>query len=132
MRRTGLLHAELNRVIAAMGHTDTLVIGDVGLPVPPGVPCIDLAVLPGTPSFAAVFDAIYAELAVERATLAHEIHGFNKALESLADRLRADGVGVDEVSHDDFKRLCARAAAVVRTGETSPYSNIILHAGVTF
>ncbi|SEO35272.1 D-ribose pyranase [Luteibacter sp. UNC138MFCol5.1] len=132
MRRTGLLHAELNRVIAAMGHTDTLVIGDVGLPVPPGVPCIDLAVLPGTPSFAAVFDAIYAELAVERATLAHEIHGFNKALESLADRLRADGVGVDEVSHDDFKRLCARAVAVVRTGETSPYSNIILHAGVTF
>lgn len=132
MRRTGLLHAELNRVIAAMGHTDTLVIGDVGLPVPPGVPCIDLAVLPGTPSFVAVFDAIYAELAVERATLAHEIHGFNKALESLADRLRADGVGVDEVSHDDFKRLCARAVAVVRTGETSPYSNIILHAGVTF
>jgi len=132
MRRRGLLHAELNRVIAAMGHTDTLVIGDVGLPVPPGVPCIDLAVLPGTPSFAAVFDAVYAELAVESATVAREIHGRNEALVALSTRLRGDGLGVEEVSHDDFKHLCARAVAVVRTGETSPYANVILHAGVTF
>jgi len=132
MKRRGLLHAELNRVIAAMGHTDTLVIGDVGLPVPPGVPCIDLAVLPGTPSFTAVFDAVYAELAVESATVAREIHGRNEALVTLSARLRGEGVGVEEVSHDDFKHLCARAVAVVRTGETSPYANVILHAGVTF
>jgi D-ribose pyranase len=132
MRRHGLLHAELNRVIAAMGHTDTLVIADVGLPVPPGVPCIDLALLPGTPSFAAVFEAVYAELAVERLTVASEIHRKNPALVDLSTRVRAEGVGVDEVSHDDLKRLAARAVAVVRTGETSPYANVILHAGVTF
>lgn len=132
MRRSGLLHAELNRVIAAMGHTDTLVIGDVGLPVPHGVPCIDLAVLPGTPSFAAVFEAIYAELAVESVTLAREIHAKNPSMAALGKRLADDGLVVDEISHDDFKRLTARAVAVVRTGETSPYANVILHAGVTF
>ncbi|HXP00785.1 MAG TPA: D-ribose pyranase [Luteibacter sp.] len=132
MRRSGLLHAELNRVIAAMGHTDTLVIGDVGLPVPHGVPCIDLAVLPGTPSFAAVFEAIYAELAVESVTLAREIHAKNPSMAALGKRLADDGLVVDEISHDDFKRLAARAVAVVRTGETSPYANVILHAGVTF
>jgi len=132
MRRSGLLHAELNRVIAAMGHTDTLVIADVGLPVPHGVPCIDLAVLPGTPSFTAVFDAVYAELAVERVTVAREIHERNPALVALSRRLAGDGLTVDEVSHDDLKRLTARAVAVVRTGETSPYANVILHAGVTF
>jgi D-ribose pyranase len=132
MRRSGLLHAELNRVIAAMGHTDTLVIGDVGLPVPHGVPCIDLAVLPGTPSFTAVFEAIYAELAVESVTLAREIHAKNPSMAALGKRLADDGLVVDEISHDDFKRLTARAVAVVRTGETSPYANVILHAGVTF
>lgn len=132
MRRSGLLHAELNRVVAAMGHTDTLVIGDVGLPVPPGVPCIDLAVVPGTPSFASVFDAVYAELAVERVTIASEIHARNRAMVDLSARLRGDGIGTDEVPHDELKRLCARAVAVVRTGETSPYANVILHAGVTF
>lgn len=132
MRRHGLLHAELNRVIAAMGHTDTLVIADVGLPVPHGVPCIDLALVPGTPSFANVFEAIYAELAVEAVTFASEIHEKNAALVALADRLTGEGVARSEVSHDDFKRLTARAVAVVRTGETAPYANVILHAGVTF
>lgn len=132
MKRNGLLHAELNRVIAAMGHTDTLVIGDVGLPVPPGVPCIDLAVLPGAPSFATVFEAVYAELAVEGATVASEIRSRNPALVALAGKLESDGVAVRELPHEDFKRLCAKAVAVVRTGETSPYANVILHAGVTF
>lgn len=132
MRRSGLLHAELNRIIAAMGHTDTLVIADVGLPVPHGVPCVDLAVLPGTPSFAAVFDAVYAELAVESVTMAREIHERNAALVALSRRLAGDGLAVDEVTHDELKQLTARAVAVVRTGETSPYANVILHAGVTF
>ncbi|MET0503694.1 MAG: D-ribose pyranase [Luteibacter sp.] len=132
MRRSGLLHAELNRVIAAMGHTDTLVIADVGLPVPHGVPCIDLAVLPGTPSFAQVFEAVFAELAVESVTFASEIHERNPALVALTERLATDGLGLSEVSHEDFKRLAARAVAVVRTGETAPYANVILHAGVTF
>lgn len=132
MRRSGLLHAELNRLIAALGHTDTLVIADVGLPVPAGVPCIDLAVLPGLPGFAEVFEAIYAELAVEAATVAHEVHARNPAMVALGERLRADGVAVHELSHEDFKRACAQARAVVRTGETAPYANIILHAGVTF
>jgi len=132
MRRTGLLHAELNRVIAAMGHTDTLVIADVGLPVPRGVPCIDLAVLPCLPSFVQVFDAICAELALESATFAQEIHQKNPALVALADRLKHSGMLVDEISHADFKLRCASAVAIVRTGETSPYANVILHAGVTF
>ena len=132
MRRQGLLHAELNRVIAAMGHTDTLVIADVGLPVPPGVPCIDLAVVAGLPQFADVFNAVCSELAVERITLASEIHTHNSAMVALATRLRGDGLTVDELAHDDFKRACAGARAIVRTGETSPYANVILHAGVTF
>lgn len=132
MKRSGLLHAELNRVIAAMGHTDTLVIADVGLPVPAGVPCIDLAVLPGVPAFAQVFEAIWAELAVEAVTFAEEIRAHNPPLVALAKRLAAEGVTVNEVRHELFKQQCARACAVVRTGEHSPYANVIMHAGVTF
>lgn len=132
MRRSGLLHAELNRVIAAMGHTDTLVIADIGLPVPLGVPCIDLAVLPGVPGFAQVFEAIWAELAVEAVTFAEEIHGHNDAMASLGKRLAGEGIAVREISHALFKQHCANACAIVRTGEHSPYANVMLHAGVTF
>lgn len=132
MKRHGLLHAELNRIVAAMGHTDTLVIADVGLPVPPGVVCIDLAVVGGLPSFLAVFEAVFAELCVERVTFAREVQQANPSVATLASGLISRNTIVDEVSHDEFKRLCASAVAVVRTGETSPYANAILHAGVTF
>lgn len=36
MKKTPLLNVALSRVIAGMGHGDILVIGDAGLPVPPG------------------------------------------------------------------------------------------------
>lgn len=37
MKKTPLLNIALSRVIASLGHGDILVIGDAGLPVPPGV-----------------------------------------------------------------------------------------------
>jgi D-ribose pyranase len=36
------------------------------------------------------------------------------------------------VTHDEFKQLSKGARAIVRTGECSPYANIILVAGVVF
>ncbi len=48
MKRTALLHAELSHAIASLGHGDMLVIGDVGLPIPPGPRRIDLALTPAS------------------------------------------------------------------------------------
>ena len=40
------------------GHTDTIVIGDCGLPVPDGVKKIDLALKLGTPRFLEVVEEL--------------------------------------------------------------------------
>ena len=37
MQKIGILNSEIAKVLADMGHTDTIVIGDCGLPVPDGV-----------------------------------------------------------------------------------------------
>ncbi|MDX1466776.1 MAG: RbsD/FucU domain-containing protein, partial [Halomonas sp.] len=58
MKRQGLLNAPLATLIAELGHTDTVVIADAGLPIPPGVPRVDLALRPGLPGFLEVFDAL--------------------------------------------------------------------------
>jgi D-ribose pyranase len=58
MKKQGILHPELSEVIASLGHTDTLVVADAGLPVPPGVRRIDLAVAGGVPPFMDVLKAI--------------------------------------------------------------------------
>ena len=53
MKKTPLLNIALSRLIASLGHGDILVIGDAGLPVPPGVELIDLALGSGlTPAAA--------------------------------------------------------------------------------
>ena len=127
MKRTTLLHAELSGLIAAMGHGDLLVIGDAGLPVPPGVRCIDLAVTRGVPRFLDVLDAVLAELVVERSAWAGE------AGADLQQALRARDLGTPAtLAHDAFKALSRDARAIVRTGEFTPYANVALWSGVAF
>jgi D-ribose pyranase len=130
MKRTTLLHAELSRVIAGMGHGDLLVIGDAGLPIPPGPQCIDLAVMRGVPSFADVLTAVLSELQVERAVVAQEACGPDGALPGWCGQLLP--LVPDTVAHAQFKQLCLRAKAMVRTGECTPYMNVLLYAGVAF
>ena len=69
MKKTGVLHAQLSRIIAAMAHGDMLVIGDAGLPVPPGVEFVDLALKEGVPGFLETVETVLTELHVEEAII---------------------------------------------------------------
>ncbi|MDH6591399.1 D-ribose pyranase [Variovorax sp. TBS-050B] len=131
MKRSPLLHAELSQVIAALGHGDMLVIGDAGLPIPDGPRRIDLAVARGVPRLAEVLEAVLSEMQVEAVVIADE------ALPNSATQLpgwypSSLGLAPQTVSHEEFKRRSARARAIVRTGECTPYANIMLVAGVAF
>ena len=134
MKKTPLLNIALSRVIAGLGHGDIVVIGDAGLPVPPGVELIDLALTPGIPDFASVLRVVLSEMQVERHVLAEEIIQAAPPALVEVERLRGEGaIGPCQLlTHAEFKVLCQQARAVVRTGECKPYSNIALVAGVTF
>ena len=129
MKRTALLHAELSHAIATLGHGDMLVISDVGLPIPNGPRRIDLALTPGIPAVADVLRVVLTELQVEKAVIATE--AMERAQGLLPSWCQLP-VTPQTVSHDEFKRLTERARVVVRTGECTPYANVILVAGVTF
>jgi D-ribose pyranase len=131
MKKTMLLNAELSQLIAAMGHGDQLVIADAGLPVPPGTRCIDLAVSGGVPSFDQVLVAVLSELQVEHAVAAGEMLDRSPALAGVL-RARLGAIPLAHVDHATFKARSAGARAIVRTGEFTPYANVILSAGVVF
>lgn len=131
MKKTRLLNSLISEVISKMGHTDMLAIGDCGLPIPKDVLRIDLAIERGNPTFTEVLDVVLDELVVEKITLANEIKQNNpKILSEVSNKL--NGVKCDFVSHEDFKNITKSCVAVIRTGEASPYANIILHSGVKF
>jgi D-ribose pyranase len=131
MRSRGIINAQLSRVLSQLRHTDLLVIADSGLPVAvDGPEVVDLAVVYGVPSFETVFRAVLAEIVVEAATAASEMTDGNPACWSmLREALERD---VELIPHEDFKLRTAQARAVVRTGEATPYANVVLRCGVPF
>ncbi|HHE3513381.1 TPA: D-ribose pyranase [Pasteurella multocida] len=139
MKKTALLNAPLSQVIATLGHTDSLTVCDAGLPIPKQVERIDLALSAGVPSFLQTFHAVVTEMFVEKAIIAEEIKEKNPKiltalLNSLAQLEQQQGnqIEVQYVSHDTFKTYTHASKAIVRSGECSPYANIILYSGVPF
>ncbi|MDK2585206.1 D-ribose pyranase [Romboutsia sedimentorum] len=131
MRKTKLINSEVSYTVSKMGHTDSLTIGDCGLPVPTSVDRIDLALKYGVPTFLETLDTILEELCVEEIIIASEIKENNKEIyKEILERFK--DIKINEVSHEEFKNLTKESKAVVRTGECTPYANIILKSGVVF
>lgn len=129
MKRSGILNAPLAGALAGLGHTDTVVLGDCGLPRPDGVPVVDLALTFGVPSFAQVLQAVVAEIVVEGAAVARETAEQNPATAQLL----LDHLGEPRwLSHEELKDESAGARLFIRTGEATPFANVILTCGVAF
>ncbi len=131
MKRTGILNQDISSVVAGMGHLDMIVIADAGLPIPPGTRRIDLALRPGVPGFLETVQTIAEELQVQKLIIARETFAISPKVGAALKSI-FPGVEVVQISHDELKELCKQSKAVVRTGEFTPYANVILVAGVVF
>lgn len=131
MKKAGILNQPISGLIAGMGHTDSLVVSDAGLPIPEGPARIDLAVSCGLPPFREVLAAILGDLQVERAVLAEQTRRQRPELHEIILDMLGD-VQVDYLDHEELKERSARARGIVRTGECTPFANVILYSGVVF
>ncbi|MFR9272002.1 MAG: D-ribose pyranase [Clostridia bacterium] len=131
MKKRGIINVQLAGLIAGLGHKDTFMIADGGMPIPQGVEIVDLALCGGVPTFRQVMDAILDEAVVERYTLAGEIVDKNPELLAYIEG-KLSGVEYEMVSHVELKEMSEGIKFAVRTGEFTPYPNIILRAGVAF
>lgn len=126
-----MLNSHISEVLSRLGHTDTIVIADCGLPIPDETIRIDLSLKQGTPTFIDTLNVILEDMVVEKITLAEEIHEKNPSVkQDIVDAFQHQTITY--VPHEEFKKQTKKAKAVIRTGEITPYANIILHAGVTF
>ncbi len=131
MKKRELLNSEISYLISKLGHTDTIVISDAGLPIPKNVHRIDLALVPGKPSFLDVLDAVLTEMKVEKITIASEMEQQNPELHDKINH-RFKNIEIEKIEHNDFKNETTKAKAVIRSGEFRPFANIILQSGVMF
>jgi D-ribose pyranase len=126
MKKSGLLNPELLAAIGELGHTDEFVVCDGGFPIPDGLPRIDLAYKPGMAPFLDVLEAIMAEVVAEGAVIAEE------ASAEVAGNIEKLVGTAERIPHDELKDRSYGVKFVVRTGEFTPYSNVIVICGVPF
>ncbi len=137
MKTNGILNSDISRVLSYMGHTDRICIGDCGLPIPEETERIDLALRFGQPSFMDVLEEVAKDMKIEKIILAEEIREKNPVqlntiiafFDAYPEDVRPE---VEYVSHTELKALTKDCTAVIRSGETTPYSNIILQSGCLF
>ena len=112
MKKQGILNSDISRVLSYMGDTD----------------CIA-----GVPSFMDVLRVIIKDMKVEKIVLAEEIREQNpKVLGEIKELFAGQELETAFVSHTELKKQTRECKAVIRTGETTPYANIILQSGCIF
>lgn len=133
MKKAGILNSDISRVLSYMGHTDTIAIGDCGLPIPDEVERIDLALAFGVPTFMQTLEIVAGDMKVEKIILAEEIKTQNpQVLRQVEELFAGAELEVEFVSHTELKEKTWDCKAVIRTGEITPYANIILQSGCIF
>ena len=139
MYKSRLLNSKIIKILSIMGHTDQIAIGDAGLPIPKNVERIDLALAFGVPSFIQVFESVSESIQIEKVILAEEILEHNpeihkKILEQIrqVEKSQKNKIDITYITHEMLKIQTNKCKAVIRTGECSPYANIILQSGVIF
>ncbi|MDD3141661.1 MAG: D-ribose pyranase [Lachnospiraceae bacterium] len=131
MKKRGILNAQLAGYVAALGHKDLFLIGDAGMPIPSNVPIVDLVLCGGVPTFEQVMNAILDEVEVEHYVLANEIYEKNPRLLKYIQEAMPE-ITNETMPHIEFKEFTKHVKFAIRTGEFTPYPNVILRAGVAF
>lgn len=132
MRKGTILNPSINQLLTETGHTDTIVITDAGLPIPLNLPHrIDLALRQGKPEFLDVLDTVLSDLIVEKIILAEEVKVVSPEMNDEILK-RFPSIEVEYVAHTQFKDQTKHARGAIRSGEFTPYANVILVAGVAY
>jgi D-ribose pyranase len=75
-----------------------------------------------------VLRAIDAEFIIDRIIVAEEAERFSAAYVADLRALRS-GIVVETVPHLELKHLSQQGRATIRTGDTTPYANILVVSG---
>src|SRR5699024_12636431 len=112
MKKTGILHPGLNKLISETGHLDEIVITDAGVPLPEEVNTrIDLALKEGTVPFLEVLNTVIDELFVEKVIMAEEIKTDSPKLHKQLLIIFKD-VNIEYISHIAFKESTTQSSDI--------------------
>ncbi|MFW3651129.1 D-ribose pyranase [Staphylococcus caprae] len=134
MKKTEVLNSHISQAISTLGHYDLLTINDAGMPIPNDDKRIDIAVTKGLPRFIDVLENVLTEIEIQKIYLAEEIKTHNSKQLKAIKQLINEHVIIEFIPHSKMKEMLQSPLnkGNIRTGETTPFLNIILESNVTF
>lgn len=127
MKKGGIINKKLMGALAGLGHTDSIVITDAGLPIPKECEVIDLALVDGIPGFLDTVKAVLGEIIVEEAVIFKPMREANPEMYRTLDEMMPNQKK-RLLDGDDFIGEVKKSKIVVRTAEFSPCCNMILYS----
>ena len=129
MKEIGLLNREIADVISQLGHMDEMIVSDAGFPIPLGVRTVDLALAVNQPTVVEVLKVLLPDFSVEKIVLADETKAHSPSMFATIVDLFGPNVAVETQPHTDFKQRSRGVKAIIRTGDFTAYSNVLLVSG---
>ncbi|HAV65584.1 MAG TPA: transport protein RbsD/FucU [Verrucomicrobiales bacterium] len=128
MLQSGILNPALLSLVGRVRHTNTIVVADHAFPSWPGLETVDLSLVVGVPSVLQVLGALLPNWKCGAVWMAEEFRRHNDRRTVNAFRRACRGVRIQFEPHLEFKRRVPNAIGLVRTGDGTIYSNIILES----
>jgi len=128
MLQTGILNPAVLDLVARIRHTNTLVIADWAFPFWPQIETVDISLCQGIPTVLDVLDLLTPVFKIGRIWQADEFLSHNKP-DAIARFVKSYGeIPLTREPHIDFKKRVPHAIGLIRTGDPTPYGNIILES----
>lgn len=128
MLQTGILNPHLLDLLARIRHTNTLVISDWAFPYWPQIETVDISLTHGIPTVLDVLDLLTPVFKIGRIWQAEEFVACNSA-EMVARFAKSFGeLPLTREAHVDFKKRVPHAIGLIRTGDATPYGNLIIES----
>jgi D-ribose pyranase len=128
MLQTGILNPHLLDLIARIRHTNTLVIADWAFPFWPEIETVDISLTHEIPTVLDVLDVLTPVFKIGRIWQADEFVTVNtpETIERFAKSF--GNIPLTREAHVDFKKRVPQAIGLIRTGDATPYGNIIIES----
>jgi len=126
MIRSGILNPAILSLVARVRHTNTIVIADRGFPFWPQIETVDISLVDDLPTVNQVLEALLPFSVFGQAYMAQQFRSVNSEAVVAARQQLLGDIPLTFEEHDDFKKRVPGSIGLIRTSDTTHYSNIIL------
>ena len=128
MLQTGILNPHVLDLVARIRHTNTLVISDWAFPFWPEIETVDISLTHNIPTVLDVLDLLTPIFKIGRIWQAEEFVATNSG--DVVERFAKSfgEIPLTREAHIDFKKRVPHAIGLIRTGDATPYGNLIIES----